>query len=121
VDPEFNKRLLKINKGLKDFTYSTESYDAVMMSALAALAAKDDSGKAIASQLIKVSSGGTECTGWEECSALVEKGEDIDYMGASGPADMNETGSLTKGTIGINEYTKGNVYKKIDSVSGVVD
>ena len=76
------------------------------MTALAALEAKDDSGEAIASKLIEVSKDGTQCTGWEECSALVEKGEDIDYQGASGPIDMNDTGSPTKGTIGIYQYGK---------------
>ena len=51
----------------------------------------------------------------EECSKLVEDGEDIDYEGKSGPTDMNETGSLSKGTIGIFQYKKGNTYEKIDS------
>ena len=120
-DPAFNKELLKIDPKVKDFTYSTESYDAVMMSALAALAAKDDSGEAISKEIIKVSKDGTQCSGWEECSKLVEDGEDIDYEGKSGPTDMNETGSLAKGTIGIYEYKKGNTYEKIDSVTGLVE
>jgi branched-chain amino acid transport system substrate-binding protein len=120
-DPSFNKELVKLDPKLKDFTYSTESYDTVMMSALAALAAGDDSGEAIASELIKVSKDGTKCTGWEQCSKLVEDGEDIDYEGKSGPTDMNETGSLTKGTIGINLYKKGNLYDPVDSVTGLVE
>lgn len=121
LDPAFKPKLLKINPKIKDFTYGPESYDTVMMSALAALEAKDDSGQSIASKLVDVSQGGTKCTGWADCSALVKKGEDIDYEGASGPTDMNDTGSLTKGTIGINVYDKGNTYKKIDSVTGLVE
>jgi len=120
-DPAFNKELQEIDPKIKDFTYSTESYDAVMMSALAALTAKDDSGEAISKEIIKVSMDGTQCSGWEECSKLVEAGEDIDYEGKSGPTDMNETGSLSKGTIGINEYKKGNTYESIDSVTGLVE
>ena len=46
--PAFKKELKKINPKVKDFTYSTESYDTVMLSALAALEAGDDSGKSIA-------------------------------------------------------------------------
>ena len=103
---------MAIDPKVKDFTYSTESYDTVMMSALAALAAGDDSGEAIAKELINVSKDGTKCTGWEECSKLVEDGEDIDYEGKSGPTDMNDTGSLAKGTIGINQYKKGNTYEQ---------
>ena len=92
-----------------------------MISALAALAAGDDSGEAIAKEIIKVTKDGTQCSGWEECSKLVEDGEDIDYEGKSGPTDMNETGSLAKGTIGIFEYKKGNTYEQIDSVTGLVE
>ena len=91
-----------------------------MLIALAAQAAGDDDGKAIASKLIEVSKDGTECKGWEECSKLLEDGEDIDYNGVSGPSDFNDTGSPNKATIGIQEYT-GNKYKQIDSVSGVLD
>ncbi len=120
-DPAFNEALKAIDPKVSDFTYSTESYDAVMMSALAALAAGDDSGKAIASELINISKDGTKCKGWAECSKLVEDGTDIDYEGKSGPTDMNDTGSLAKGTIGIFEYIKGNKYKKIDSITGLVE
>ena len=120
-DPAFNKELQRLDPKVKDFTYSTESYDTVVMSALAALAAGDDSGEAIAKELIKVSKDGTQCSGWEECSKLVEDGEDIDYEGKSGPTDMNETGSLEKGTIGVFQYKKGNTYEPIDSVTGLVE
>jgi len=102
------------------FTYGPEAYDTVMLSALAALEAKDDGSKSIAAHIVDVSRDGTQCTGWKQCSDLVKKGENIDYQGASGPADLNDSGSLSKGTIGIFQYNKGNTYKKIDSVSGLV-
>jgi len=120
VDKSFNDRLLTIDPKLKDFTYGPQSYDAVMMTALAAIAAGDDSGKAIAGEIVNVSKDGTACTTFEECSKLLDDGEDIDYNGVSGPCDMNDTGSPNKATIGIQEYT-GNKYKQIDSVSGVLD
>jgi branched-chain amino acid transport system substrate-binding protein len=120
VDETFNDKLLSIDPKLKDFTYGPQSYDAVMMIALAAEAAGDDDGKAIAAELINVSKDGTECKGWEECKGLLDDGEDIDYTGVSGPCDMNDTGSPNKATIGIQEYTK-NKYKQVDSVSGVLD
>ncbi len=90
-------KLKAIDPKVKDFTYGPESYDTVMISALAALQAGDDSGEAIAKEIIKVSQDGTKCTGWEQCSKLVEDGEDIDYEGASGPTDMNDTGSPLQG------------------------
>ena len=121
VDQSFYDRLLEVDPKLKDFTYGPQSYDAVMMAALAALQAGDDSGEAIASELINVSKDGTACTTFEDCAKLIEDGEDIDYNGVSGPCDMNDTGSPNKATIGIQQYDKGNKYKQIDSVSGVIN
>jgi branched-chain amino acid transport system substrate-binding protein len=105
---------------VKDFTYGPQAYDATILSALAAIAAGSDSGEAIASQIINVSKDGTKCTTFEECAGLLDKGEDIDYDGVSGPVDMNDSGSPNKATIGIQQYDKGNKYKQIDSVSGVI-
>ena len=89
--------------------------------ALAAIAAGDDSGEAIGANIIDVTKEGTQCSSFEECAKLLEQGEDIDYEGASGPTDMNDTGSPASGTIGIQLYEKGNTYKQVDTVSGVVN
>jgi branched-chain amino acid transport system substrate-binding protein len=120
-DPAFNDRLLSIDPKLKDFSYGPQSYDAMMIIALAAIAAGDDSGEAIGANIIDVTREGTQCSTFEECAKLLEDGEDIDYEGASGPTDMNDTGSPASGTIGINEYSKGNKYKQVDQVSGIVE
>jgi branched-chain amino acid transport system substrate-binding protein len=119
-DPAFNDRLLEIDPKLKDFSYGPQSYDAVMIIALAAIAAGDDSGEAVGAQIIEVTRGGTQCSTFEECAALLEDGEDIDYEGASGPTDMNDTGSPASGTIGLNEYA-GSTYEQYDTVSGLVE
>jgi len=120
VDESFNERLLEVDPDLTDFTYGPQSYDAVVMSALAAIAADADCGEAIATEIVNVSKDGTQCASFEECAQLLSDGEDIDYEGASGPTDMNDTGSPNKATIGIQEYD-GNKYTQIDSVSGVLD
>jgi ABC-type branched-subunit amino acid transport system substrate-binding protein len=117
-DAEFEARL-KEDPTVKDLTYGPESYDATIITALAAIAAGDDSGEAIGSEIVNVTREGTECATFEECAALLEDGEDIDYTGKSGPTDMTDSGSLIAGTYGINEY-KGNNYERIDTVSGVV-
>ena len=121
VDKAFNDKLLQINPKLKDFTYGPQSYDAVMLSALAAIAAKSDNGKAIASQIVNVSKDGTSCSGFQECANLLKQGKDINYEGVSGPCDLNDTGSPDKATIGIQLYGNDNKYKQIDAVSGVLD
>jgi branched-chain amino acid transport system substrate-binding protein len=121
LDPTFKQKLLNINPKLTDFTYAPQSYDATVLTALAATAAGDDSGKAIASKLLDVSTGGTECSTYKDCVALLKQGKDIDYSGQSGPCDMNSTGSPSKATIGIQLYGADNKYKQIDSVSGVLN
>ena len=105
---DFKKRMLEVDPKLKEFTYGPESYDATVMTALAAEAAKNDSGEAIASELIKVSRDGEECTTFADCVALIKDGTDIDYNGVSGPVDLNDTGSPSKATIGIFEYAADN-------------
>jgi ABC-type branched-subunit amino acid transport system substrate-binding protein len=122
VDPGFNDRLNSAAaKPLDDFTYGPQSYDATILVALAAQAAGDDSSAAIAANLQAVSRDGEKCTTYADCLALLEDGTDIDYDGASGPVDLNDTGSPNAATIGIQEYSKGNTYKQVDSVGGVLD
>ncbi|MGZ5405650.1 MAG: ABC transporter substrate-binding protein, partial [Nocardioides sp.] len=97
-----------------------QSYDAAMIIALAAIQADSDSGEAIGAEIINVTKDGTACMTFEECAQLLEDGEDIDYEGASGPTDMNDTGSPASGTIGINLYD-GNTFEQVDQVSGLVE
>ena len=101
VDEEFKNKLKSIDKGLKDFTYGPQSYDATMLTALAAIAAGDDSGEAIASEIVNVSKDGETCSTFADCVELLEAGEDINYEGVSGPFDLNDTGSPSAATIGI--------------------
>ncbi len=119
-DPSFNDKLLEIDPKLKDFSYGPQSYDAAMIIALAAIQAGSDNGEAIGAEIINVTKDGTACSTFEECAGLLEDGEDIDYEGASGPTDMNDTGSPASGTIGINLYD-GNDYEQVDTVSGLVE
>ncbi|HZJ04183.1 MAG TPA: ABC transporter substrate-binding protein [Nocardioidaceae bacterium] len=118
-DEDFIKSVSAVGPKLDSLLYAAEAYDATMISALAAITAGDDSGEAIGSEIVSVTREGTECTTFEECAALLEDGEDIDYSGPSGPTDMTDSGSLIAGTYGIQEYD-GNTYEQIDAVSGVV-
>ncbi len=118
---DFRDRMLEIDPDLKDFTYGPESYDATIMSALAAEAAKNDSGEAIASELVNISRDGEKCSTFADCVKLIKAGTDIDYEGVSGPVDLNDTGSPSKATIGLFEYKNDNTYKNTDYITGVVE
>ncbi len=115
---DFQQQLLKLNSKLKDFSYAPESYDATVLTALAAQAAGNDSGQAIAGKLVEVSKEGEKCTSFSDCLKLLEAGTDIDYDGQSGPVEFSDKGDPTEATIGIYEYGPDNKYKNIDYRSG---
>jgi len=115
---EFKKKLLAVDPKLTEFSYAPESYDAVVLTALAAEAAGNDSGTAIASKLVEVSKGGTKCTTFEECDKLIKANTDIDYDGVSGPVEFSDAGDPTEATIGIYQYGADNTYKFLEPKNG---
>lgn len=117
---DFRKRLKEIDPSLKEFTYAAESYDAVIITALAAIAAGSDNGEAIAAKMQDVSSGGEKCTSFKECVDLLNDGKDIDYDGISGPIEFSDLGSPTAASIGVYQYGKDNNFKPLEYVSGNV-
>jgi ABC-type branched-subunit amino acid transport system substrate-binding protein len=118
---DFRERMLTVNPDLRDFLYGPESYDATILSALAATAAGSDAGEAVGSELVNVSRDGTVCSDYAECVELLDQGEDIDYDGVSGPCDMNDFGSPSKATIGIFQYQPDNTTANLNYVTGVVE
>jgi branched-chain amino acid transport system substrate-binding protein len=117
---DLKKRLLTVNSKLKEFTYGPESYDAVVLVALAATAAKDDSGAAIAAKMQDVSAGGEKCKTFKDCVALLKDGKDIDYDGLSGPVEFNDNGDPSQAVIGIYEYDANNTYHFVEAKSGKI-
>jgi neutral amino acid transport system substrate-binding protein len=115
---DFKKELLAVNPKLTEFSYSPESYDAVILIALAAEEAKSDAGTDIAAKLVDVSKTGTKCTTFEECDKLVKAGTDIDYDGVSGPVEFSDKGDPTEATIGIYQYGADNTYKFLEGKAG---
>ncbi len=105
---DFQTQLKTVNPALNDYSYSAESYDAVVLSALAAIAAKSDSGKAVAGKLVDVSREGTKCTTFKACSDLLAKGTNIDYDGKSGPVEFSPKGDPLEASIGIYQYDAAN-------------
>ena len=120
LSDDMRERLLSIDPDLESFTYGPESYDAVILVALAAIAAENDSGRAIAEEMQDVSAGGTKCTTFAECKELLEQGEDIDYDGVSGPIEFGDTGSPTAASIGIYQYNADNTFEPVEFKEGQI-
>ena len=122
ADDEFKERLMAVEgyADLSEFAYAPESYDATILVALAAHAAQNDSGEAIASKMQDVSSGGTECKTYKECLDLLDDGQDIDYNGVSGPIEFNDVGDPSQASIGIYQYDATNDYSFLEAKSGSI-
>lgn len=114
---DFSDRLLEVDPNLTDFSYAAESYDAVILLALAALQAGSVDGEAMAAELQSVSGGagdGEKCNSFAECAELIAAGTAIDYDGPSGPITFDENGDPTEATIGIYQYGADNNYTRIN-------
>jgi branched-chain amino acid transport system substrate-binding protein len=95
------------------YSYGPESYDAVVLLALAALAAGSVEGVDMAAKLQEVSGGsgsGTKCTSFAECADIIIGGGVADYDGVSGPITFNEFGDPTEASIGVYVYQDDNTY-----------
>lgn len=120
---DFKTLLEGANGGpLDSYAYGPESYDATMLVALAALKGGAGDGATIRDNLPAVSgaNGGTECTGWVECSDLINAGEDIIYVSVSGSGAFNSDNDPSSAYIGVYEFGDDNVPVWIDAKYGEV-
>ncbi len=85
--------------GVEPGPFAANAYDGMNLIALAMEASGSCDGAGINSALRDVSSGGTPVTSFAEGAKLLAAGEDIDYQGASGPVDLDDTGSV------VNSYS----------------
>lgn len=118
ADDSFQDRLLEVDDSLTDFSYGPESYDAVILAALAAAQGGSADAVTIRDNLQSVSEGGTKCTDVAECLQLIADGEDIDYDGPSGPITFDENGDPTEAYIGIYQYGADNQYTFLNAEFG---
>lgn len=102
---EFSERLVERTGG--DVAYGGQSYDCVVVLALAWLAAGSTSGPAIIEQVPAVTRGGQKCFSYRECAGLIAEGADIDYDGVSGPLELDDVGDPTFGRYLIAEFIDG--------------
>jgi branched-chain amino acid transport system substrate-binding protein len=100
------------NEALALNAYGPETYDAIVLLALAALEARSTQGANIAEKLREVSGGignGTKCFSFAECADIINAGGTADYDGPSGAITFNEVGDPTDGNILIQQFDGNNV------------
>jgi branched-chain amino acid transport system substrate-binding protein len=123
LDEAFKQRAADLykanhNEELTEFAYLAESYDAVILLALAAEQAGNDSGQAIAENLQSVSAGGDAVTNFADGLAAIKAGKDVNYDGFSGPIEFDENGDPTGASIGIYQYGKDGTSTLLEVVAG---
>lgn len=114
---DFTKRLLEIDPSLTDYSYAAESYDAVVLLALAALAANSTDAKKMAAKMQEVSGGsgdGKKATDFASAAQIILDGGVVDYDGFSGPITFDKNGDPTEATIGVYKYKDDNTYERIN-------
>jgi Periplasmic binding protein len=101
----FTQRLGLIDQRLRDTAYTGESYDAVVISALAAEIAHSGDPKAIAAQINGVTTVGAECGSPRDCLDLIHAGTDIAYRGISlRLGGFTDAGEPAAGTYAIMQF-----------------
>lgn len=108
VDTEFRERLLALNPDIDAFTYGPETYDAVMIAALAAAVANSDSASEIAKRINGVTAGGQPCSSYDDCLFQIQRDVDIDYDGPSGPLSFSQAGEPAEASYRLMTYEADN-------------
>ena len=103
---EFNQRIMG-RHGRPEVAFGANTYDCLVVLALASAAAGSVDGPAIMAEVLEVTRGGTKCYDYGECAGLLAAGEDIDYDGVSGPIDLDSVGDITVGTYAVMEALDG--------------
>jgi len=118
---DFRANLEAIDPDLVDFSYSAESYDAIVLMALAASAAGSDDGVAMGAAIVEITRGGEKCTTYSDCLAIIEAGNDADFDGVSGPLEFRDEGEPTQASILTLEFDESGALQTVGSVQGSVD
>jgi branched-chain amino acid transport system substrate-binding protein len=112
-DEAFVKRLTEADPGLQNLTYSAQTYDAVVITALAAAVAGTDAPAAVAKQINGVTRAGERCTSFAACMTLVKAHKDIAYDGPSGPLQFTDHGEPSSATYVISEIQADGTVKPL--------
>lgn len=95
-------------KPLTVFSYGPESYDGVVVLALAALQGKATDGVTLKNNLQSVTNGANDCKTFADCADLIAKGKPIHYQGLSGPISFGANGDPQQAYVSIYKYGTGN-------------
>ncbi|WP_240542210.1 ABC transporter substrate-binding protein [Bifidobacterium felsineum] len=111
---EFQKKLVKAyGKDISTFTYGAETYDGIILAALAAQKGGSADGATIQKNMAAVSgaNGGTKCSTYKDCVAALKSGKEITYKGLTGIGPFNKNNDPSSANIGVYVFDDQNVPK----------
>jgi hypothetical protein len=109
---DFTDRLLTVDPNLGNtFNYAGETYDAVVLTALAAQLAGTNDANVFKAYVNGVTTGGEKCDSFQACIDIVNAGGNPDYDGVSGPLAFVDAGEPAAASFGIQQFGDDN---KID-------
>lgn len=108
---DFVKRLESTGVDLKNTTtYGAETYDGIILAALAAQKGGATDGTTVQKNLMAVSGStkGKECDSYKACLALLKDGKEIQYQGQTGIGAFNDAHDPSSASIGVYKYDADN-------------
>ncbi|MGY1689650.1 ABC transporter substrate-binding protein [Geodermatophilus sp. SYSU D01105] len=105
---DFRDRLMQIDPNLVDFNYAGETYDAIVITALAAQMAGTNDANVFKAYVNGVTVGGDKCEDFASCLEIVNGGGNPDYDGQSGPLSFTDAGEPAQASIGIQQFGDDN-------------
>ncbi|MEZ5379720.1 MAG: ABC transporter substrate-binding protein [Acidimicrobiales bacterium] len=94
--------------------YGAETYDAIIITALAAEVAGSDDPVLIAAEINGVTKDGEKCTEFAACKELIAAGTDIDYDGYGGPYEFVDAGEPAAASFRIVTYGAAGLDTSLD-------
>lgn len=107
---EFQKNVKSFNAKVTDFTYTAETYDAIVLAALAAQKGGATDGTTVQKNLMDVSGStkGKECDSYKACLVLLKDGKEIQYKGQTSIGAFNDAHDPSSASIGVYKYDADN-------------
>lgn len=105
---ELLARLRQSDPALVSAPFASETYDAVILVALAAELAGDDSGFWVARYVREAASEGIACASFGECMAVLETEPQSEYQGLSGLVTFIDQSGVADGALSLYQYSAEN-------------
>ena len=105
---DFTDRLLEVDPELQDYNYAGETYDAVVISALAAQMAGTNDANVFKDYVNGVTFGGDKCETFEACLEIINGGGNPDYDGISGPLAFTDAGEPAAASFALLQFGDDN-------------